>query len=175
MVGPDRRVTVIFDRGGFSAKLFARLIEQGFDVLTDRKGAHRLLPPSHFEEEQFEVDGWVYTYKIVDQPRVRVGRLRPARKRSQASDGPQFLWMRQVTVLRDDGRQTPILTNRTDLPAVEIPYRIFGRWRQENYFKYMDAEFDLDGLIEYGAEDVSDGLDRPNPAVKKPREQLAKA
>ena len=43
-----RRATVIFDRGGFSAKLFARLINAGFDVITYRKGKLRKLPRRRF-------------------------------------------------------------------------------------------------------------------------------
>jgi hypothetical protein len=30
---------------------------------------------------------------------------------------------------------------------------MFRRWRQENYFKYMDAEFALDALVEYGVDE----------------------
>ena len=71
--------------------------------------------------------------------------------------------MREVRVLRDDGRQTPILTNRQDLSAVMVAYRIFHRWRQENYFKYAEEEFALDALVEYGAEEVSEATDRRNP------------
>jgi len=71
--------------------------------------------------------------------------------------------MREVRVLRDDGRQTPILTNRQDLSAVMVAYRIFHRWRQENYFKYAQEEFALDALVEYGAEEVSEATDRRNP------------
>jgi hypothetical protein len=71
--------------------------------------------------------------------------------------------MREVRVLRDDGRQTPILTNRQDLSAVMVAWRIFHRWRQENYFKYAEEEFALDALVEYGAEDVSETTDRRNP------------
>ena len=62
--------------------------------------------------------------------------------------------MRQITVLRDDGRQTVILTNRTDLTAAEVAYHLFQRWRQENYFKYMMVEYALDALIEYAAEEL---------------------
>ncbi len=52
LVGDQRRMTVIFDRGGFSPKLFARLIASGFDVITYRKGkvkklADRLAPSQH--------------------------------------------------------------------------------------------------------------------------------
>ena len=59
-------------------------------------------------------------------------------------------------MLREDGRQTVIVTNRTDLPAVEVVRRLFRRWRQENYFKYMEEEFALDALVEYGVEEVSE-------------------
>ena len=66
-------------------------------------------------------------------------------------------------MLRDDGRQTAIFTNRQDLSAVMVAYRMFYRWRQENYFKYMGEEFALDALVEYGAEDVAETTDRRNP------------
>ena len=63
-----------------------------------------------------------------------------------------------------DGHQTPILTNRTDLSAAQIAYRMAARWRQENYFKYAREHFALDALDSYA--DHPDDLDRlvPNPA-----------
>jgi len=145
LVPPGRRITVIFDRGGYSPKLFARLMTSGFDR----------------------------EYELCDRPRVRVGRLRAKRKKRLAE--PEYLWLREVRVLRDDGRQTPILTNRTDLDAVEVAYRIFHRWRQENFFKYMAEEFALDALVEYGAEEVSEGNDRPNPQWTGITKQLKQA
>ena len=77
--------------------------------------------------------------------------------------------------MRDDDRQTPILTNRTDLQAVEVAYRMFNRWRQENFFKYMAEEFALDALVEYGVDEVSAELDRPNPEWTKVDKRLRKA
>jgi transposase len=159
----EQRLTVLFDRGGFSAKLFRRLIDSGVDVITYRKGKWRRLPRQCFREHVLELAGQSLSYQLYDQPRVRVGRLRAKRKKRRANETPQFLWLRQVTVLREDGRQTPLLTNRTDLPAVEVVSRLFGRWRQENFFKYMDAEYALDALVEYGTEDVPADADRPNP------------
>lgn len=38
LVGKKRRVTIIFDRGGWSPKLFLKLIRSGFDILTYCKG-----------------------------------------------------------------------------------------------------------------------------------------
>ncbi len=133
LVSDGRRMTVIFDRGGFSPKLFARLIDAGFDVITYRKG------------------------KVEKLPAEKPGKGKRAKGRKR------YLWMREVRVLREDGRQTSILTNRQDLSAVTVPYRMFDRWRQENYFKYAEEEFALDALVEYGVEELPEATDRRNP------------
>ena len=150
-------------------------MEAGFDLITYRKGKSRALPRSGFEQHELKVDGRCLRYPLCDQPRVRVGRLRTKRKKRIGNEGPEFLWLRQVTILREDGRQTQILTNRMDLEAAEVAYRIFNRWRQENFFKYMAEEFALDGLVEYGAEAVSEGIDRPNPQWSRLDKRVKKA
>jgi len=164
LVGDQRRMTVIFDRGGFSPKLFSRLIAAGFDVITYRKGKTKKLASGRFAVQRRKIDGVWRTYKVCDRPQVRVGSL-PAEKkakRKRAKARQRYLWLREVRVLRDDGRQTAIFTNRQDLSAVMVAYRMFYRWRQENYFKYMGEEFALDALVEYGAEDVAETTDRRN-------------
>ena len=74
-----------------------------------------------------------------------------------------------------DGHQTPILTNRTDLTAGEVAYRMSNRWRQENYFKYAREHFALDALDSYA--DQPDDLTRlvPNPAKAHAISQVAAA
>lgn len=171
----DRRPTVIFDRGGFSPKLFASLDKLGFDVMTYRKGKISLWPISHFSTAELVVDGRTCRYEVAERHRVRVGRLRPKRKKESSQKTPQYLWMREVRILRGDGRQTSILTSRTDLSAVQAAYRQFNRWRQENFFKYMDAEYELDGLLEYRVQGVAEGSDRPNPARRPVEKALASA
>jgi transposase len=166
LVPEGQRLTVLFDRGGWSVRVFARLQALGVDIITYRKGKRQQLPRSRFTAHRVQVDGQEKTYWLCDQARVRVGRLRPHRRRRSAGE-PEYLWLRQITVLRDDGRQTVIVTNRDDLTAVEVIQRLFRRWRQENYFKYMEAEFALDALVEYGVEDVSATATRPNPERKK--------
>jgi len=175
LVPAGRRLTVLFDRGGFSPRLFRLLIDSGVDVITYRKGKKRLLPRSRFTEQTLQIDGRCVKYQLCDQEKVRVGRLRPARKKRSQGETPQFLWMRQVSVLREDGGQTQVLTNRTDLAAVLVVYRLFGRWCQENYFKYMDAEFALDALVEYGVEETSPEGDRPNPKRRPVEKRLRQA
>src|SRR5450759_1256054 len=72
--------------------------------------------------------------------------------------------LRQIHRLADDGTQIPVLTSCTDLPAPELCWRLAGRWRPENYFKYARAHFALDALDSYA--DTPDDPTRlvPNPA-----------
>jgi len=186
LVGDPRRMTAIFDRGGFSPKLFARLIAAGFDVITYRKGKVKKLAATRFAVQRQEINRVWREYTICDRPRVRVGGLpvakKPKRKRAGArKTTKRYLWMREVRVLREDGRQTAIFTNRQDLSAVRVAHRLFFRWCQENYFKYMDEEFALDALLEYGAQDVAETTDRRNPEwlrltrrVKETRAQVTR-
>lgn len=48
-VGEKRRPTIVFDRGGWSPKLFAQLLARGFEVLTYRKGRVEKIPERLFK------------------------------------------------------------------------------------------------------------------------------
>ena len=162
----QRQVTVVFDRGGWSPKLFAELLASGFDILTYRKAPYTRVPASDFRRRRGVLNGHKVSYRLADQGVYLA--YGPAKKRRR-------LHLRQVTRLSDDGHQTPILTSRWDLRAVEIAYRMFERWRQENFFKYLRAEFALDALVDYGTEPADATRSVPNPARKKLDAELRKA
>jgi transposase len=163
LVGRDRRVTVVFDRGGWSPKLFARLVERNVDILTYRKGRSEALPKEAFQQVTGRVEGQTVSYELHEMS-VRMGTT------TVRSAGGEVvpLWMRQVTRLRDqDGHQTQVLTTRQDLDAAEVLWRMFNRWRQENFLKYMRQEYAIDGLVDYSLDSVSSEIDRPNPERSK--------
>jgi transposase len=144
----ERRVTIVFDRGGWSPKLFATMIKDGFDVLTYRKGRCRRINERRFIRRRAELDGRSVDYLLHDQPVVFLkGKLR----------------LRQVTRLCDGGHQTNVITSRWDLRDIEVAYRMFERWRQENFFKYMREEFLLDALVDYQIEPEDPTRTIPNP------------
>jgi transposase len=156
----ERRVTVVFDRGGWSPALFQKLIAQGFDILTYRKGRSRRVPTSQFRKHTRRFAGKVVTYVLSDRGiRLLEGKLR----------------LRQVTRLSDDGHQTPIITSRRDLTAIEVAYRMFERWRQENFFKYLREEFALDALAEYAVEPADPAREVPNPVRRRLDERIRRA
>jgi len=144
----ERRVTIVFDRGGWSPQLFDTMIKAGFDVLTYRKGRSRRINEQRFIRRRAKLDGGWVDYLLHDQPvRFLKGKLR----------------LRQVTRLCDTGHQTQVITSRFDLRDIEVAYRMFDRWRQENYFKYMREEFLLDALIDYQVEPEDPTRTIPNP------------
>jgi hypothetical protein len=147
----DRRVTVVFDRGGWSPKLFAKMIADGFDVLTYRKQPFRKVARHAFVERTETFDDRKVTYRLADQ-RVKLRRCKPM--------------LRQVTRLSDNGHQTSIITSRTDLADVEVAFRMFERWKQENFFKYLREEYALDALADHRAEQDDPERDVPNPKRK---------
>jgi len=144
----DRRVTIVFDRGGWSPKLFEKLLGHNFDILTYRKGKTRHVGAHRFVLRSATIDGRSVKYRLHDQAvRFLKGRLR----------------LRQVSRLSDDGHQTQVITSRWDLADIEVAYRMFERWRQENFFKYLREEFLLDALTDYQVEPDDPTRTVPNP------------
>ena len=157
----ERQVTIVFDRGGWSPKLFRSMITQGFDLLTYRKGKTRRIPERRFVHRRAKLDGHWVSYDLHDQPvRLLGGKLR----------------LRQITRLCEDGdHQTQIITSRWDLRDIELAYRMFERWRQENYFKYMREEFLLDALVDYRIDPQDPTHTVPNPQRRALDKQIRTA
>ena len=157
LLGPKRRATVVFDRGGWSPKLFRELMALGFDILTYRKGRTRKIAEARFTQHKAKLDGRRVHYLLHEQPvRFLKGKLR----------------LRQITRLTQGGHQTPIVTSRWDLRAIVLSYRMFERWRQENFFKYVREEFLIDALTDYAIEPDDPNRSVPNPACKAIEKEL---
>ena len=60
------------------------------------------------------------------------------------------IWFREVRKLYEDGHQTSIIATHPSLNLQTIAVKMFSRWTQENYFKYMIEDFDFDRMVEYG-------------------------
>lgn len=160
LVGPKRRPTMVFDRGGWSPKLFSKLMADGFDVLTYRKGRIEKIPEDKFVLCEGQVAGRRVSYRLDDR---------------EVSLLKGNLVLRQVTRLGRDGHQTTVLTSRKDLRAVEVAYRMFERWQQENFFKYAAEEYAIDALADHEVEPADPTRTVPNPKRKDVDTALAEA
>lgn len=157
LLGPERRVTVVLDREGWSPKSFRRWHKAGIDVLTYRKGAYEPWPEDRFTPMSVEVAG-------------RASPLRLAEGRLTLSNGFE---VREVRCLDKKAHQVSIVTTRWDLSLPEVAARMFARWGQENFFRYMRQEFALDHLPAYAVEAADPDRLVPNPVHKEKAKELA--
>jgi ferredoxin len=164
----EQRVTVVFDRAGWCKELMWALLEANFDFITYRKGAYDPLDENCFRKVTIQRDGHTVQYELAEDVFAEEG------------------WpsLRLIAAKKKNGHQTHIIasgratwealekTAEPDLPAEEIAWWMFGRWCQENWFKYMKEEFLLDVLVDYATE--PDDLQREvvNPERRKLDRQL---
>src|SRR5580658_10483375 len=134
--------------------------DMGFDILTYRKGRTRHIAERRFTLHKAKLDGRQVEYLLPDQPvRFLKGKLR----------------LRQVTRRTETGHQTPIVTSRWELRALVVAYRMFERWRQENFFKYLREEYLIDALVDYQVQPDDPTRSVPNPARKALDKELRSA
>jgi len=153
-----REVTLVFDREGYSPKFFRELNEQHFAVITYRKGNYPEWPMDEFREVTESIDGRQITYTL-------------AERNVEMLEG---FSMREVRRLCESGHQTAILTTRRDLSMVRVAYRMFERWTQENFFRYMRQHFALDALVTYATEPADSERLILNPRRKELRKTQAR-
>ena len=158
LVGEDRRVTLIFDREGWSPRRFRKWQKEGFDVITYRKGKYPDWQHRCFKEVTVDACGRKVKYLLAERI-VRVAK---------------GFRMREVRRLCDDGHQTSVVTTRHDLSLETVALRMFSRWRQENFFRYMRHEFALDHLPTTAVEPADPARSVPNPEVKEKRRELCR-
>jgi len=152
------RFTIVFDREGYSPQFFAQMKEQRIAVLTYRKFPGELL----WSEQEFRP----YQLSLVSGEQVT---MQMAERGVQLSNN---LWVREIRHLSVKGHQSSILSTdyRSDLTRVAAA--MFARWCQENFFKYMRQNYNLDRLVEYGTEVVPDATRVINPAWRQLDSQI---
>jgi hypothetical protein len=159
LVGSRRRVTIAFDREGWSPELFAKWKKQSFDVLTYRKGEQSRWQKRFFTTVKGEVGGETVEYCL-------------AEREVKLTNG---LKVREIRRLTDDGHQTAVITTNEKLPLLAVAQRMFSRWRQENFFRYMRHEFALDHLCTHKVEPADPKRLVPHPERTRLEKKLRTA
>jgi hypothetical protein len=158
--------TMVFDREGYEPAFFKRLWDKHrIAILTYRKNV----------KDKWAEDTFVNTTVTVIDNLIDMRIC----EREVTLDGISF---REIRRLTDSGHQTSIITNNCVLDAVQAAGRMFSRWDQENFFKYMICDYDFDKMVQFGVETVDQTKEVVNPAyrklshkLKKEREKIARA
>jgi len=61
---------------------------------------------------------------------------------------------REIRRMGETGHQTSIITTHPTLKTASIAGRMFGRWCQENFFRYLIEDYDFDKMITFGTEEI---------------------
>lgn len=150
--------TVVFDREAYSIPLFRSLSEKRIAMITYRKNVKELWDEKLFETIEIQQNGTKKTMRICEQETV-----------------PDGLSLREIRVLTATGHQTAIVTTNKVITAGEVALNMFSRWSQENYFKYMIANYDFDKMVSYGVETIDENKEVVNPPHRLIRYQIKKA
>ena len=158
--GPDTRPLIVFDRGAAFPSTFTEVDAAGYDWLTWRRAplaATTLLPIA------------------------QTITLRGHRKRQVAWTDEQITLkdyakpVRQLTLFEHGKMAAQAISGRLDACPAELAGWLRGRWAEENMFKYDMANYGLDMLADYAADEVTNTKLKANPAYATARKAEAAA
>ena len=159
--GAGPAVTLVFDREGWSPKLFRELVGQGVACITWRKGSQT----ADWDESAFRA-----TAVPISGPGGQTWRT--ARLAEREVELLKGFAVREIRRQLDDGRQAALVTTHPELSMERVAGALLSRWTQENYFKYMRSEFNLDGLPEHALVAVSAEAEVVNPERRELEKQV---
>jgi hypothetical protein len=162
-MGP--RYTLVFDREAYSPVFFQFLWDHHrVAVITYRKNVKDFWDEADFSSLQVETQ-WGTVVMLLCEKTVTLNGVK----------------LREVRKLSDDGHQTSIITTNPVLSTGLIALYMFARWSQENFFRYMRHEYDLDRITQYGVDELDKSILVVNPEynninykLKKIREKISR-
>ena len=149
------RFWLVFDREGYSPVLFRQLWEQHrIACLTYRKA-----PGEDWRREEFRK-------VMVRGPGGEQTEMLLAERGSYLPSGK--IWVREIRrLLEKSGHQTPIVCTDRQSDVGEIAAKMFSRWSQENFFKYMMQHYGIDRLTDYKLEEMDETVRVVNPCHRE--------
>ena len=152
------RFTLVFDREAYSPKFFGKLWdEHRIAVLTYRKNVKDKWEEADFDEYETQHDGNNVKMQLCEKE-VELDNVK----------------LREVRKLNESGHQTSIITTNKKLTTVLLAIKMFLRWTQENFFKYLRNDYDLDHIVHYIVNEINPGFRVVNPLYRKLTNKLKK-
>src|SRR5262249_23942805 len=143
------RFVIVFDREGYSPQFFKEMWQtHRIACITYHKYPKGDWPTTEFEE---------YETTLPNGERVS---LKLAERGVWIGDKKNGLWVREVRKLTESGHQVSLISTIFSGSALEDSVRLFSRWSQENFLRYMMEHFAIDLLNEYRTQEI--------PETKRP-------
>ena len=159
------RFTLVFDREAYSPAFFGKIWkEHRIAILTYRRNVKDTWDENVFEQVEVDTGLGKTTMKL--------------HEKEITLDGHP---LREVRRLTTTGHQTSIITTNRILTMALIAVYMFGRWVQENFFRYLRQEYSFDRIIQYAVDELDNNLMVINREysnieykIKKTREKLSR-
>lgn len=143
--------TLVFDREAYQPAFFERLYkEHRIAIITYRKNVKDSWEEQSFESVPVQVLDQTIIMQLCERKTVLSGVV-----------------IREIRRLTDSGHQTALITTNMVITTEVAAGRMFGRWSQENFFRYMVMDYDFDKMIEFGIETIDENREVVNPAYRK--------
>ena len=151
--------TLVFDREAYHPSFFNWLWQtHRIAVITYRKNVEDKWAIEDFKEHEITVIQNKVTMLLCEKP-VQLG-------------GYNF---REVRQLNEGDHQTSIITTHPDsLDISTIAGKMFSRWSQENFFRYLIQDFDFDRIWQYGIQALNDQIEITNPLYRQVNQTIKK-
>lgn len=139
------RLILVFDREGYSPAFFKKMwLDHRIGCMTYHK----------HPGEDWPVE--CFTKQNVSMPNGETVTMDLAEMGSLVGSGKNAMWMREIRKLTESGHQTSMISTAFELCHTQLGARMFSRWCQENFFRYMMKHFAIDLLQQYGTEELPD-------------------
>ncbi|OHB33774.1 MAG: hypothetical protein A2X79_01530 [Desulfuromonadaceae bacterium GWB2_53_15] len=146
------RFTLVFDREGYSPAFMRRMREKRIACLTYNKHPGEDWPAEEFQRQSVKLADGNEVEMLLAERGVLLG---------------EELWVREIRKQRKSGHQTSILATDYSTASGPVAAAMFARWSQENFFGYMRAHYNLDRLIDYATDEVSETTRVINPQYRE--------
>jgi transposase len=143
------RFVIIFDREGYSPEFFKEMWQR-----------HRIACITY---HKYPKDSWPTTEFAECETTLASGEqiwLRLAERGTWVGGQKNGLWVREIRKLTDSAHQVSLISTAFGESALTDAARLFSRWSQENFLRYMMEHFAIDLLNEYRTEEI--------PETKRP-------
>ena len=151
------RFMLVFDREGYSPVFFQKMWKKRIACCTYRK----------YVKDKWDLD----EFRKVNV-KLSNGEIEEMFLAERGTFLSSKIWVREIRKLTKSDHQTSIITTDFLSETGTLAMKMFSRWCQENFFKYMMEHYGIDRLIEYETEELDDTIMVVNPEYRKIANQI---
>jgi hypothetical protein len=156
--GDVPQCTFVFDREAYEPAFFQRLWTMyKIAVITYRKNVKDIWDVNTFKSIDVKVLDQEINMDLCEQKTMLGG-----------------CHLREIRRLGSSGHQTAIITTHPSIETGQVAGRMFARWSQENFFRYLIQDYDFDKMVSFGVETIDLEKNVVNPLYRKVNHQLKK-